>query len=135
METTLTGRTYGDPPPNPFGGVPVSEIAICAGAAALIVGFVSASPLPVIVGVIVCTLSVAEFSVREHFSGYRSHSALLAAIPAVAVGIAMIALFGGSLHRGPLLFSVVPVFLIMFVFLRRRFQTARQGRMVRPPSA
>jgi hypothetical protein len=133
MGTTLTGRTYGDPPPNPFGGVPVSEIAICAGAAALIIGLVSASPVPVVVGVVVCTLAVAEFSAREHFAGYRSHTTLLAAIPAVGIGIAMIALFGGSLHRGPLLLAVVPVFLILFVYLRRRFQTARQARVVKPP--
>jgi hypothetical protein len=134
METTLSGRTYGDPPPNPFGGVPVSEIAICAGAAALIVGLVASAPVPLVVGIVICTLAVAEFSLREHLSGYRSHTTMLAAIPAVGVGIAMIALFGGSLHRGPLFLAVVPVFVILFVFLRRRFQAARQARVVRPPS-
>jgi hypothetical protein len=101
---------------------------------ALIVGLVTSSPLPLVVGIVICTLGVAEFSAREHFSGYRSHTTMLSAIPAVGVGIAMIALFGGSLHRGPLLFAVVPVFAILFVFLRRRFQTARQARVARPPA-
>ena len=38
------------------------------------------------VGVVVCTLGVLEVTAREHFSGYRSHATLLAAIPAVASG-------------------------------------------------
>ncbi len=134
MATTLTGRTYGDPPPNPFGGIPVSEIAILLGAAALIVGLVSASPLPLGAGVVICTLAVGEFSAREHFSGYRSHALLLAGIPAVAVGIAMIALLGGSLSRGTLLAVVIAVFGVLFFLLRKRFRTARQARVARPPA-
>ncbi len=134
MATTLTGRTYGDPPANPFGGIPVSEIAIVLGAAALIVGLVSASPVPLAVGVVICTLAVAEFSAREHFSGYRSHAILLAGIPAVAVGIAMVALIGGSLSRGTLLAVVIPVFGVLLVVLRKRFRNARQARVARPPA-
>jgi len=133
MATTLTGRTYGDPPANPFGGVPVSEIAIAAGAVGIVVGLVASAPTALVVGVIVCTLAVAEFSAREHFSGYRSHATMLAGIPAVAVGVALIALVGGSLHRTTLLLVVIPVFGILFTLLRKRFRTARQARLVRPP--
>jgi hypothetical protein len=111
----------------------VSEIAIAVGALALIVGLAAASPPPLVVGVIVCTLGVGEFSAREHFSGYRSHSVLLAGIPAVAAGVVLIGLFGGSLRRGTLFVVVVPVFGILFVVLRKRFRTARQARVVRPP--
>ena len=134
MATTLTGRTYGDPPPNPFGGVPVSELAILLGAAALIVGLLAAAPVPLVVGVVICTLAVGEFSVREHFSGYRSHTILLAGIPAVAAGIAMIALFSGSLRRTALLAVVVPTFALLFFVLRKRFRSARQARVVKPPA-
>jgi hypothetical protein len=134
MATTLTGRTYGDPPSNPFGGVPVSEIAIAAGAVAVVVGLAATAPVALVVGVIVCTLAVAEFSAREHFSGYRSHATMLAGIPAVAVGVLLIVLLGGSLHRTTLLVVVIPVFGVLFVLLRKRFRTARQARVVRPPS-
>jgi hypothetical protein len=137
LETTLKGRTYGDPPPNLFGGVPVSEIAICAGAAGLIVGLVARSPVPLIVGVVVCTLAVGEFSVREHFSGYRSHAALLAAVPAVGVIVASVAVFGAPAQRGHrelMLAAAVPVFAVLFWLLRRRFEAARQTRVARPPS-
>jgi hypothetical protein len=134
LATTLTGRTYGERPPNPFGGVPVSEIAIFAGAIGVIVGLVSKAAPALVVGIVVCTLGVTEVTAREHFSGYRSHATLLAAIPAVGIGVAMIALIGGSLRRGPLLLVVVPVFLVLFWLLRKRFRAARQARLVRPPA-
>ena len=139
LATTLTGRTYGEPPANPFGGLPVSELAIFAGAIAVVVGLVRLQrhhPVgPVlIVGIVVCGLGVAEFSAREHFSGYRSQTTLLAGIPAVGVGVALIALVGGSLSRGLLLPVVIAVFAVLFWLLRGRFRSARQTRVARPPS-
>jgi hypothetical protein len=112
----------------------VSEIAIAVGAIGVIVGLISASPAALVVGIVVCTLAVGEVTAREHFSGYRSHTTLLAGIPAVAVGVVLIGLVGGSLSRGTLFVVVIPVFAILFVLLRRRFRTARQARVVRPPS-
>lgn len=126
--------TYGEPPKNPFGGVPVSEIVILAGAVAAIYGLVSSRPVVLGIGVGLCTLGVVEFSAREHFSGYRAHTTMLAAIPAIAVGIAMIALLRDSLTRGPLLLVVIPVFILCFWLLRKRFRVARQGRIARPPA-
>jgi hypothetical protein len=134
LSATLTGKTFGDPPANPFGGVPVAEVAILAGAVAVVVGLMAPAAPALVVGVIVCTLGVTEFSAREHFSGYRSHATLLAGIPAVGIGVAMIALLGGSLGRGTLLFVVLPVFVVLFWLLRRRFRTARQARVVKPPA-
>jgi type IV secretory pathway VirB3-like protein len=133
LATTLTGKTYGDPPPNLFGGVPVAEIAILAGAAGAIIGLISSAPAALIVGIVVCALGVVEFSVREHFSGYRSHTVMLAGIPAVAVGIALIALDSASLTREILVPVVVVVFGFLFALLRRRFRSARQARVARPP--
>jgi hypothetical protein len=134
LATTLTGRTYGDPPPNPFGGLPVSELAIFFGAIAVVVGWTATATPALVVGVVICVLGVVEVTAREHFSGYRSHTTLLAGIPAVGIGVGMIALVGGSLHRGTLLLVVIPVFGILFWLLRRRFVTARQARLVRPPT-
>ena len=127
--------TYGEPPKNLFGGVPVSELMILAGIAGVIFGFAASHPVALAVGVAVCTLGVAEFSAREHLSGYRPHTTLLAAIPAIAVGVVIIALIGGSLSRGPLLLSVVVVFIVCFWLLRRRFRAARQARIAKPPAA
>ena len=76
---------YGERPASLFGGLPVSEIAIFIGALGAAVGFFGHNNPALIVGLIVCALGVAEFTAREHFSGYRSHASLLAALPAVAI--------------------------------------------------
>lgn len=125
---------YGERPESPFGGLPVSELAILVGGVGAIYGFIAGGPAALAVGLIVVTLGVAEFSAREHFSGYRSHTFMLAAIPAIGLGIAMIALFGGSLTRGPLLLVVIPVFAVCFWFLRKRFRIARHARIAKPPA-
>ena len=130
---TLLGA-YGERPESPFGGLPISELVILVGAIGTIYGFVAGGPAALAVGIVAVTLGVAEFSAREHFSGYRSHTFMLAAIPAIGVGIGMIALLGGSLTRGPLLVVVVAVFTVCFWFLRKRFRVARQARIARPPA-
>jgi hypothetical protein len=133
---------YGDPPPNPFGGFPVSEVAIFAGIVGVVVGVFTGAPAAVGVGIVVCTLGVVEVTAREHFSGYRSHATLLAAIPAVAIGIGMVAVIGhGSVRRGlsgpnrAILLVIVPVFGLLFWLLGKRFRAARQARIVRPPGS
>jgi hypothetical protein len=127
--------TEGERPPSPFGGVPVSEIAIFAGLVALVVWLLGGGNATLVVGLTVCALGVLEVTAREHFSGYRSHTTLLAAIPAVALGIGAISLIGGQRNRAPLMLAVAgPVFGILFWLLRRRFQSARQARVARPPA-
>lgn len=115
-------------------------MAILIGAIAAAIGFFGHDPPALIVGIVVCTLGVVEVTAREHFSGYRSHAALLAAIPAVGLGIALVAIIGqGSIQRGlegpsrSSLLAIVPVFAVLFWWLRKRFRVARQARIVRPP--
>lgn len=121
----------GERPRGPFGSVPVSEVAILAGLVAAVIGFVRAATAPLVVGLAVCALGVMEVTGREHFSGYRSHSALLAGIPAIAVAAVVVAVFGDPADRGLLLLVIVPVFGILFWILRQRFAIARQARVAR----
>jgi hypothetical protein len=125
---------YGERPSSPFGPVPVSEIAILAGGVGVVVGLVTGAATARLVGVVVCALGVVEVTAREHFSGYRSHATLLAAVPAVGAGVALIALDGSSLSRELLLVVVMPVFAVLFWLLRKRFRAARQARVARPPA-
>jgi len=120
-------------PPSPFGGLPISELAIFAGAVALVVGIVRGGGPAVIVGIVVCALGVIEVTGREHFSGYRSHTMLLAAFPAVGVEVGLVAAFGEPRQRALVLLAVVPVYALAFWLLRRRFEAARQLRLARPP--
>jgi hypothetical protein len=127
----------GERPEGWFGGLPVSELGILIGTIALIIGFFSGGGPVLIVGIVVLGLAVVEVTGREHFSGYRSHTTLLAAVPAVALESLIVAVFGAPRQRALLLVFVVPVFAVLFWLLRRRFAVARQARVARaarPPA-
>jgi hypothetical protein len=121
----------GDRPEGPFGGLPISELAIFAGLVAAVIGFLNGGGPALVVGLVICALGVVEITGREHFSGYRSHTALLAAIPAVALEAGIVLAFGQPKQRALLLVVVVPVFGILFWLLRKRFLVARQRRVAR----
>jgi hypothetical protein len=124
--------TEGERPPSPFGGLPISEVAIFAGIVGAAVGLIEGGGPALIVGLIVCLLGVVEVTAREHFSGFRSHTSLLAGIPAVVAGIAVISLFGQPSQRLIVLGVAVPVYGLLFWLLRKRFRRARQARVARP---
>jgi hypothetical protein len=129
-----TATTYGERPPGPFGGLPVSELAIFVGLVGVVIGWTQRATPALVAGIAVCAVGVLELTAREHFSGYRSHSALLAGIVAVAVEtlLALLVVPGAGLL---LLLAVVPVFGGCFVLLRRRFSAARQARVRAFPPA
>jgi hypothetical protein len=126
--------TVGKPPPSPFGGLPVSEAAILLGIVAVGVWFfLGGGAATLIVGLLVMAFGVIEVSVREHFSGYRSHTTLLAAIPAIVVAVGLVEVLNERAGDAPALIAAVPVFGLLFSPLRKRFQIARQARVARPP--
>lgn len=127
--------TQGERPPSPFGGLPISELAIFAGLVALVVWLINGGTAELVVGSIVCALGVLEFTTREHFSGYRSHTILLAAVPAVALEAGLFAAGVRPRERALLLLPVVPVFALGFWWLRKRFAVARHARIARPPGS
>jgi len=118
----------GERPRGLFGGVPVSEVAILAGMIVAVVGVVEHARVTIIIGLVICALGVVEVTGREHFTGYRSHSALLAAVPTVALEAIVVGVFGDPSDRAWLLLIMVPVFALLFFALRQRFRIARQAR-------
>jgi hypothetical protein len=136
VSAILTGRTYGERPTGLFHPIPVAELAILIGLVGVIVGAASTNRTALLVGIAVCVLGVLEVTAREHFSGYRSHATLLAAVPAVGLVAASVAAFGTPSQRGTrelMLGAAVPVFGVVFWALRKRFRAARQARIARPP--
>jgi hypothetical protein len=125
----------GERPPGLFGGVPVSEFAILAGLVAAVVGYATSRPVALVAGLLICALGTTEVVGREHFTGYRSHTALLSAMPAVAVEVGIVVLFGDPSNRGLLLLAVVPVYVICFFALRRQFAFARRARVAKAARA
>ena len=121
----------GERPEGLFGPIPVSELAMLIGFVALIVGFFNGGGPVVIVGLIVCGLGVVEVTAREHFSGFRAHNTLLAAVPAVVLAVAIVTIFGAPKQRVLVVVFIAPVFAVSFWLLRRRFAHARQARVAR----
>jgi len=126
--------TVGERPVSPFGGLPVSEVAIFAGIVGLVVGLITGGEAAMLVGAVVCGLGVTEVTAREHFTGYRSHAMLLAAIPAVVVEVIVVFTIGPPAQRGLLALLALAVWLPGFWLLRRTFRTARHARVARPPA-
>lgn len=131
MAAERTLGAVGERPPGIFGGVPVSEVAILAGLIALIVGLIDHGGGALEVGILVMGLGVVEVTAREHLSGYRSHTTLLALMPAVTVEAAYALVVGAPSDRILLLMPVVPVFGISYWLLQRRFRRARHARLVK----
>jgi hypothetical protein len=110
----------------------VSELAILAGMVALVFGVIRHGGPALVGGVILCLLGVVEVTAREHFSGYRSHTVMLAAIPAVAAEFVVAITIGAEAARLVLLVPVAAVFVVCAWFLRKRFLVARQARIAKP---
>ena len=126
----------GERPESPFGGLPVSELAILLGLIASVVGFIQGGGPALIVGLIVCALGVIEITAREHFSGYRSHTALLAAIPAVALEVGFVAAFGEPRQRAAAAgWSSCRCSRVCSGCCGSTFLTARQARVARATRA
>jgi hypothetical protein len=126
--------THGERPQGPFGRLPVSELAILIGLGGVIAGYLTAHTPAMIAGGVICAAGVTEVTAREHFSGFRSHSTLLAALPAVLLEAILVAIFGEPQHRALILVPVLPVFALAFWLLRRSFARARHLRAARPPA-
>jgi peptidoglycan/LPS O-acetylase OafA/YrhL len=74
-------------PPAPWGSFPLVEIAVLVGIVILVLGFLSEGARQAILmgtGLVLCSVAGLELAIREHMGGYRSHTLVLAAVPAVA---------------------------------------------------
>jgi hypothetical protein len=114
-------------PKAPWSPFPLVELCILAALVLIVLGVVMHGQRRVALlacGIALACLAGLELSVREHFAGYRSHSALLAGAAAVAVVVPLYLLTGVA--QVILLAVGVLVYSLGFVALRRAFQ-ARTG--------
>ncbi len=74
-------------PKPPWHPVPLVEASVLIGIVLLVVGFLNADAargrLAIAVGLSLASLAGLDTAAREHFTGYRSHSTLLGALPGV----------------------------------------------------
>jgi hypothetical protein len=92
------------------------EVCVLIGIVCIAVGFISGEPVVLALGFVVGALGGLDTTVREHWAGYRSHTLVLAAFPAVAAAV-LSALAGAPRVVVPIL--ALAVFLAAFVALRR----------------
>jgi hypothetical protein len=88
--TPAPRRTDADePPPAPWGSFPLVELCVLAAIVMLILGFFviggSRGAILIAAGLALGSIGGLELSIREHFAGYRSHTAVLAGVPALIV--------------------------------------------------
>lgn len=81
-------RAADQPPPAPWGSFPLVELATLIALVMLVGGFFfvggDRGRLMIVAGLVIGSLAGLELAIREHFAGYRSHTLLLAGVPAVA---------------------------------------------------
>jgi hypothetical protein len=146
-ERSTTGRGFKDPqslgerPPAPWHPVPVSELLILIGAIATAIGASklskesSAGVATLVAGVAAVLIGTVEFSLREHRSGYRSHTILLALLPTVVIYTGTLLVLSAFVSPVPVALKIaplalaVPLFAVLYKVLRAKFQDARRERV------
>jgi hypothetical protein len=124
----------GERPDAPWHPWPFSELLIFVGAIGTIVGVTAKEARVLYAGLGAVVLGTLEFTFREHRSGYRAHSSLLAAVPtalvhgAIALVLFALGVRGEVLVIAPLAIDV-PLFWLLFKLLKARFDDARRERV------
>jgi hypothetical protein len=125
----------GERPQAPWHPLPLSELLILVGLIGTVLGYTrhAAGRALLFAGVGAVTLGTLEFTLREHLSGYKPHTTLLAIVPTavlhggLAVALATLGAPPTVSVIGPLALDV-PVFAFLFRLLRGRFFDARSER-------
>jgi hypothetical protein len=107
-------------PKTPWHPFPLVEIAVLIGLVCIVIGFLrrddAAGRTILALGFALGALGGLDTAVREHFAGYRPHSVVLSAFPAVTAAV-LVALAGAPRVLIPAL--LVLVFVLVFTALRR----------------
>lgn len=126
--------TRGEAPKPIWAPFPLVELAILLGLVFITGGLIwggSQGRTLLACGVVVVCLASLELAIREHVTGYRSHSALLALVPAAATlaGLVTLVDLPGAPGTGRLIALGVAagVFLICFLALRELFRRRSGG--------
>jgi hypothetical protein len=117
-------------PPPLWAPFPLTELLVLAGIVLMVWGFLDgggrAANGKLAAGLAVASIAGLELAVREHVTGFRSHTTLLAGGIAIAT-IVTLGLGVGIDTLGPLLIAAVAAFAGSFVALRRLFKRRSGG--------
>lgn len=129
-------KAVGERPQAPWHPLPLSELLIFVGIVGALVGWLrgpESNAALVGAGIGAVAIGTLEFSVREHLSGFRSHTLLLALLPAVVFHTAVVLIVALVSHAPVWLNYVllpidVAIVAVCFKLLRARYADARRER-------
>lgn len=140
-----TAPTYGERPQAPWHPLPISELLILVGAIVAVLGMrrldvkdpeISHGGATLIAGIATVAIGTIEVTLREHRSGYRSHTVMLSLLPILvfdSVVVLVVSVF--TTAPRPMSLGLIAVDIVLFVFLfrllRARFLDARHARVLR----
>jgi hypothetical protein len=123
--------TIDERPPAPWGKFPLVELVVLLAIGLFIAGLVVRGDRGQVMltgALALGSLAGLELSIREHFTGYRSHTTLLAAVCGfLAMAITYFAAGKGNLSRGLMLPVAGIVFMASLWFLREAFKRRSGG--------
>lgn len=125
------GRTSNDDRPPPlWGAFPLTELVTFAGIVLMAWGFIAGAGeggnAKIAAGLAIASIAGAELAVREHVTGFRSHTTLLSGGVAILT-IVVLGLGAGLETLGILLLAGVVAFAGAFVGLRELFKRRSGG--------
>ena len=122
--------TIDDRPPPLWGSFPLTELVTLLGIVLMVWGFLSGAGkdgnAKIAAGLVVASVAGLELAIREHVTGFRSHTTLLSG----AVGIVVIVALGlgaGLETLGFLVLAGAAAFVGSFVALRELFRRRSGG--------
>ena len=126
-----------DRPQAPWHPLPLSELLILVGAIGTVVGLqkgLSHGGAPLLIGLAAVVVGTVEVTLREHLSGFRSHTVLLSLLAAIVLHTSVVLIVAAFTHTPralnvALLAVDAAVFAAVFKLLRARFRDARRERV------
>jgi drug/metabolite transporter (DMT)-like permease len=121
--------SFDERPKAPWHPVPLAELCALVGLVLLVLGVLDLDSdrgkALLLAGMALGSLSGLDTAAREHFAGFRSHTTVLSALPAVVVAVA---LYFARVPWPAVVIAAVAAFAGVFWLLRRAF-----ARRVRRP--
>ena len=121
--------TLDERPPPLWAPFPLTELLVLAGIVLMTWGFLEdggqSANAKLAAGLAVASIAGLELSIREHVTGFRSHTTLLAGTAGIATMIVLG--FGVGLTLGPLTIAAAIVFVASFYALRQLFKSKSGG--------
>jgi hypothetical protein len=130
-------KAAGERPQAPWHPLPLSELLILVGAIGAVIAYLRGveSDGPLLgAGIGAVVIGTVEVSLREHLSGFRSHTWMLAVLPAVVFHSAVVLLVIALNNRAPSWLNVallpidIAIVVVCFKLLRARYVDARRER-------